>query len=211
MMGSGRLPGALSHDVTPHAGDFDPQFPTGGFEFPGPIGLDSSPVVTEVKKDWEPPNPSSTPAIVVKGKTLAQVAVELNRLPEWGRGGGSLRSDKLENVKTPEVTVQLRANLTMVLPRWEGYEGASEAAKIEWNRMIEKLREHEQRHVDIAIEEADALASALLGKPMSNIASMVTEANAKLARRQQELDAKTEQGSKEGVQFGDVVLDTSVK
>lgn len=210
-MGGGRLPGALSHDVTPHAGDFDPQFPSGGFEFPGPIGLDSSPVVTEVNKDWEPPNPGSTPEIVVKGKTLAQVADALNKLPEWGRGGGSLRSDKLENVKTPEVTVQLRANLTMVLPRWEGYEGASEAAKNEWNRMTVKLREHEQRHVDIAIEEADALAAALIGKPMSKIASMVTEANTKLARRQQELDAKTTHGSKDGVLFGDVVLDTSIK
>ena len=87
-MGGGRLPGSLSHDVTPHAGDFDPQFPTGGFEFPGPIGLDSSPVVTEVNKDWDPPNPSSIPEIVVKGKTLAQVGDELNTLPEWGRGRG---------------------------------------------------------------------------------------------------------------------------
>jgi Bacterial protein of unknown function (DUF922) len=210
-MGGGRLPGSLSHDVTPHAGDFDPQFPTGGFEFPGPIGLDSSPVVTEVKKDWDPPNPGSTPEIVVKGKTLGHAAAELNRLSEWGRGGGSLRSDRLENVKTPEVTVQLRANLTMVLPSWEGYEGASAAAKKEWNRMIAKLREHEQRHVDIAIEEADALASALIGKPMSKIASMVTEANANMVKRQRALDAKTENGSKEGVQFGDVVLDTSIK
>lgn len=210
-MGGGRMPGSLSHDVMPHAGDFDPQFPTGGFEFPGPIGLDSSPVVTEVNNDWESPNPSSTPEIVVKGKTLAQVAAELNKLAEWGRGGGRIRSDTLENVKTPEVTVQLRANLTMVLPRWEGYEGASEAAKKEWNRMIAKLREHEQRHVDIAIEEADALASALIGKPMSKIASMVTEANAKMATRQREFDAKTEHGNKEGVEFGGVVLDTSIK
>jgi hypothetical protein len=209
-MGVGRLPGSLSYDVTPHGGDFDPQFPTGGFEFPGPIGLDSSPVVTEVKKDWEPPNPSTTPEIVVKGKTLGQVADALNKLPEWGGGGGRLRSDKLENVKTPEVTVQLRANLTMVLPQWDGYEQASAAAKKEWNRMIAKLREHEQRHVDIAIEEADSLASALIGEPMSKIASMVSAANAKMATRQQELDAKTEHGSKEGVEFGDVVLDTSI-
>lgn len=206
-----RLPGSLSYDVTPHPGDFDPQFPTGGFKFRGPIGLDSSPLVTEVNKDWEPPNPSATPEIVVKGKTLADVAAALNELPEWGRGGRSLRSDKLDNVKTPEVTVQLRANLTMVLPRWEGYEGASEAAKKEWNRMIAKLREHEQRHVDIAIEEADALTSALIGKPMSKIAPMATEANAKMATRQQELDAKTTHGSKDGVSFGDVVLDTRIK
>ena len=209
-MGGGRLPGSLSYDVIPHAGDFDPQFPSGGFEFPGPIGLDSSPVVTEVKKDWDPPNPGSTPEIVVKGKTLAQVADALNKLPEWGRGGGSIRSDKLDNVKTPEVTVQLRANLTMVLPQWDGYEQASAAVKKEWDRMIATLRKHEQRHVDIAIEEADALASALMGKPMSKIASMVTEANAKMAKRQKELDAKTENGSKVGVEFGDVVLDMSI-
>jgi predicted secreted Zn-dependent protease len=98
----------------------------------------------------------------------------------------------------------------MVLPQWDGYEQASAAAKKEWNRMIAKLREHEQRHVDIAIEEADSLASALIGEPMSKIASMVSAANAKMATRQQELDAKTEHGSKEGVEFGDVVLDTSI-
>lgn len=94
--------------MIPHAGDFDPQFPTGGFEFPGLIGLDS-PLVTEVNKDWKPPNPYSTPEIVVKGKTLAQVAAELNQLSEWGRGEGNIRSDRLENVKTPEVTVGLHS------------------------------------------------------------------------------------------------------
>jgi hypothetical protein len=210
-MGGGRVPGQLGPDAEQSHGDVDPQFPTGGFEFPGPIGLDSSPVVKEVKKDWEPPNPSSTPEIVVKGKTLAHVAAALNRLPEWGRGGGLIRADELTNVKTPEVTVQLRANLTMVLPQWDDYKQASKAAQAEWDRMTAKLREHEQRHVEIAIEEADAVAGDLIGQPMSKIASMVTAANAKMAKRQRELDTQTDSGSLAGVQYGDVILDTSIQ
>jgi hypothetical protein len=209
-MGGGRIPGPLGLEPGQENDSVHTMPPGAGFEVPGPIGMDESPIVREVVKDWDPPSPSNAPTIVVRGKTLAQVVSRLNALPEWGRGGGSLRSDRLRNVRTPEVTVHLHANLVFVLPRWEGYEVASPQAKAEWDRMIEKLRIHEQRHVDIAIEEADRLAAALIGEPMSRIASMVTRANATMAQRQQELDTDTEYGSKSGVRYGNVSLDASV-
>src|SRR5690348_2095982 len=52
-------------------------------------------IVTRVTKDWEPPSPRSTPAIVVRGRTLAAVEEALNQLPEWGEGGGMIRTDRV--------------------------------------------------------------------------------------------------------------------
>lgn len=211
MMGGERLPGPIGLDAGPEDGAINPAAPGAGFEVPGPIGMDDSPKVSEVVKDWEPPSPSTTPKIVVRGVTLAQVFARLNALGgEWGRGGGSLRSDRLRNVRTPEVTVHLRANLVFILPEWKGYEAASTHAKAEWDRMVATLRIHEQRHVDIAIEEADRLAAALIGEPMNRIATMVTNANATMAQRQQDLDRETEHGSKPDVPYGNVFLDTSI-
>jgi hypothetical protein len=210
-MGGGRVPGQLGPDAKQFHGDVDPQFPTGGFEFRGPIELGDTPIVSEVIKDWDPPRPSTTPEIVVKGKTLAQLEPQLNALREWGRAGGSPRSEILRNVKTPEVRLHVFANLVFVLPRWDGYDEASDAAKAEWDRMVAKLRVHEERHLENAIEEADALASRLIGEPISRIATLVTEANAILSKRQSDLDKATDGGRKPGVPYGDVELNISIK
>jgi predicted secreted Zn-dependent protease len=96
------------------------------------------------------------------------------------------------------------------LPRWTGYDAASAAAKAEWDQMLGHLRAHEDRHVAIAIEEANQLAQDLIGHDIADIANMVTEANRRMATRQTELDTDTENGSKPGVTYGDVILDTSI-
>ena len=209
-MGGGRIPGPIREDTVLRNDGINPGPHGSGFGVPGPIRMDNSPIVREVVKDWEPPSPAATPKIVVRGTTLAQVAQQLNALPEWGRGGGMLRADRLRNIRTPTVTVHLHANLVFVLPEWKGYDAASAKVKAEWDRMIAKLRIHEQRHVDIAIEEADRLAAALIGEPISRIASLVTRANATMSQRQRKLDKDTKNGSKPGVPYGDVILDTSI-
>jgi len=208
-MGGGRLPGPIGGEDEQE--DFIPRPPGGGFDLPGPLRAGGVPTVADVVVDWCPPAPSATPAIVVRGRTLSQIESQLNALPEWGRGGGSIRSDALSNVTTPEVSVHLHANLELALPRWDGYDGASPQARAEWDRMVEKLRIHEQRHVDIAIEEADDLARELKGKPMSRIAGLVTRANRTMALRQRDLDTTTQHGSRAGVMYGDVILDTSIR
>jgi hypothetical protein len=168
--------------------------------------------VSSVKKDWDVPDPPkrTTPEIRVTGATLADVAKELNKLPEWGQGGGSLRSDRIPAGNSEEVEVQLRGNLVYRMPIWTRYANASQAAKAEWDRMYAKLDIHEKRHVEIAIEEGDQLASDLLGEDIGNIAAMVTAANKRMAERQQELDEETANGSKPGVKYGDVSLDISI-
>jgi hypothetical protein len=186
-----------------------------GFEVPGPIGGDAIPLdtstrtVTAVTKDWEPPAPRTTPARVVQGKTLAAVFNELNANLPWGRGGGMLRNDAIAP-GTGNVTVKLQANLRLILPTWAFYPQASTAAQAEWDQMIGKLRIHETRHMQIAIEEADALAARLIGVEVGEVAGLVTAANQTMQSRQDQLDTDTESGSKPNVPYGDVSLDTSI-
>jgi len=62
--------------------------------------------------------------------------------------------------------------------------------------MIGKLRAHEDRHLAIAMEEADRLAKELVGKEIGRIPAMVTAANARMNTRQKELDRLRKSGSK---------------
>lgn len=178
---------------------------------PGSIGSNATAlavqrIIASFTKDWDPPNPRTTPAITINGKTLVEAAAALNRLSEWGEGGGMLRSEAIPPGNTTNLDVKLHANLVMRLPTWTGYQTASSAAKKEWDKMFAKLRAHEQRHMDIAIEEADALAAKLIGREISEIANLVTNANKTMQKRQQDLDKDTENGAKPGVTYGDVIL-----
>jgi hypothetical protein len=179
--------------------------PSARFEDPGPIGVVPTPldtlrrIITDVRVDWRPPNPKTTPKIVVGGATLAEVAQALNQRDEWGRGGGSLRVENVPVGTSTSVVVTAHANLIMILPEWTGYEKASAAAQAEWNRMFANLARHEDRHVEIAVEEADALADALKGVEIAEIGRLVTDANARLAKRQKEFDDQTAHGENAGV------------
>ena len=188
--------------------------PGSGFAEPGPGGTDpialTQRLIAKVEDDWHPPAPDASPTIVLHGKTLAEVAKELDRLDEWGQGGGMLRSEPIPAGNSSDLTVKLHGHLRRRLPSWPGYAAASAASKQEWDQMIAKLTIHEQRHMDIAIQHGDDLAAALLGQDISVIAKLVTEANRQMAADQQQLDQDTANGSKPGVQYGDVSLDTSI-
>jgi hypothetical protein len=171
----------------------------------------ASRTIATVTKDWEPtPNPTKTPEIVVNGKTLEEVGRELNTREEWGQAGGSLRTDRIPPGNDTNLTVNLHGNLLYRLPRWTNYATASTAAKQEWDKMFRKLTDHEDRHLAIAIEEGNQLALDLAGQDIDKIAKMVTAANGRMAKRQKELDDATDHGAKAGVQYGDVILDTSI-
>lgn len=211
----GRIPGPLG--IGPIVGgDFEER--TGllnpvGINIPGPLGaspLSVNRLIAHVVKDWVPPSPKTTPPIVVKGKTLADVGAALDALQEWGQGGGMLRADPIPPGTSTNLTVRLHANLVLRLPTWSGYAAASAPAKAEWDRMLGNLRIHEERHVAIAVEEADNLAADLVGRDISDIANMVTAANQTMQSRQDELDADTQNGAKSGVPYGNVSLNTSI-
>jgi hypothetical protein len=127
-------------------------------------------------------------------------------------GGGQIRAERIPPGNSTNLTVKLQANLIRRMPTWSVYAKASPAAKAEWNRMIGKLGAHEDRHVAaIAVEEANKLAQDLVGKEISDIAQLVTDANARMQQRQDELDdpSNADHGAKPGVPYGDVTLDTT--
>lgn len=194
--------------------DDDPLAPGTGSG--APIGFDDdaipmvSRIIATVTKDWDPtPNPDTT-EIPVSGKTLADVGDALNALGEWGQGGGSLRTDAIPPGNDSNLTVNLHGGLILRLPKWSEYESASAAAKKEWNKMFAKLTAHENRHMEIAIEEGNQLATDLVGKDIGKIVKMVTAANARMQKRQNQLDKETNHGAKKGVQYGDVILDPNI-
>ncbi len=168
-------------------------------------------IIAEVIKDWDPPKPDNTPWVEVEGETLADVASALESLEEWGMGGGMLRAEPIPPGTSTDLTVTLHANLVMRLPDWKDYAKASAAAQKEWDRMIEKLQAHEERHVEIAIEECDKASTTLIGEEISKIAPIVTATNAAMKKRQDKLDSDTNHGMKKGVLYGDVSLDTSIE
>ena len=208
---AGRIPGVVGTDPQNKA-----DWPPGaGFADPGPGGMDaplplSDRIIAKVEDDWHPPAPNTAATVVLSGKTLAEVGKELDRLDEWGKGGGSLISDSIPVGTSTDLTVKLHGQLQLRLPSWPNYASASAAVKAEWDRMIEKLKAHEQRHMDITIEHGDALVQDLAGKEIGVIARMVTARNRQMAADQQKLDADTDHGAKPGVTYGDVFLDTSI-
>jgi hypothetical protein len=188
----------------------------GGGDPPGTLGGAAIPLddiqrmIAKTTKDWEPPQPDESP-IVIGGTTLAQAFRNLNAQGEWGKGGGQLRTDRIAPGNSTDLTVKVHANLVHRLPKWTGYDKASQAAKDEWDQMVVHLKAHEDRHLAIAIEEADQLAKDLVGHEISDIVQLVTDANRRLHDRQEELDNDTEHGAKAGVPFGDVLLDPTIK
>ena len=206
-----RIPGVFGVDPAEQT-----DWPPGsGFGVPGPVGTDPIPmsdrIIAKVEDDWHPPAPNTSPTVVLRGKTLEEVARELDRLDEWGKGGGSLITDRIPAGNSTDLTVKRHGQLQLRLPSWPNYASASKAAKAEWDQMMGKLRAHEQRHMEIAIEHGDALAKDLVGKEIGKIAGMVTARNKQMAADQQKLDADTDHGSKPGVTYGDVSLDTTIK
>lgn len=192
----------------------------GGFTTAGPLGFDveadplTDRLVSRVDCDWVPtPKPKTDPIPVTAG-TLAELAAELAKLPEAGEGGGRLRADPVTSGTSSEVTVTLHGNLVNRAVEWNGYSSASAAAQAHWDMVLGNLKRHERRHMEIAIEEGNALASLLIGHKIGskpNIEEKVTSANEKMATRQKELDDDSDHGRKKGHPYGDCNIDPSIK
>jgi hypothetical protein len=182
---------------------------------PGPIGVTPAKsgdrLVTKVIRDWVALTLATTPEIEVSGTTLADVADDLNTREEWGQGGGGVTNDPVEVGTSASVTVTLRGNFIRILPTWRQYNQASAAAKAEWDRMLRALAAHEDRHVEIALEEANRLAVELIGREIGQIVSAVNAFGRRLHQRQERFDDETSHGAKPGVKYGGVYLDTTIK
>jgi hypothetical protein len=219
-MGGGRDPGPWGTqgdaDIFPSA-DSMPRSSTNA----NPMGLDDSSepladrFVTQVDCDWVPtPKPDTSP-IPVTAANLAELATALSALPESGQGGGKLRADGVPTGTSAAVTVTLHGNLVNRLVQWNGYDQASAAAKAHWDQLLQHLKKHEQRHMDIAVEEGNNLAKLLIGHKIGStptITDKVSAANTKMQQRQDDLDSPSESdhGKKVGHAYGDCNIDPSI-
>jgi hypothetical protein len=219
-MPSGQVPGPLGHrrddeQATHH----DPGH--GNFTSAPPVGHDSAEpladrIVNKVVCDWVPtPKPNTTP-IVVKAANLAELAAALGQLPEAGQGGGRLRADDVPFGSSADVTITLHGNLVNRVVQWDGYDQASAAAKAHWDTVLNNLKRHEQRHMEIAIEKGNELAQRLVGHKIGStptITEKVTDANTAMQASQDALDsaAESDHGKKIGHAYGDCNIDTSIQ
>lgn len=78
--------------------------------------------------------------------------------------------------------------------------------------MAPKLEAHEQRHVDIAVEEADRVAADLAVKSVDDMVPTINAGNARMQQRQNDLDSpnNSDHGAKPHVTYGGVFLDTTI-
>jgi hypothetical protein len=150
-------------------------------------------------------SPATQDPYDVSGNTLEEVLDQLDP-DEWGRCTWTWH----QSIRTTEGVID-RANISLGLrirlPRWRGrgWRRASEPVKAEWNRMLESLRAHENRHAEIARSWAPQLQDLLLNQPESEQSSIWTNGLASHETAQSTYDADTSHGQTEGV-----TLDTTI-
>ncbi len=178
---------------------------------PGPIGIDlkaGDRIIDKVIKDWDLAKLKTT-EYEVHGKNAQEVGEALlKKGGEWGRGGGSITNDDPGVGTSTPVTVTIHGNLLKKMPKWSEYAQASARSKANWDAMIAKLDIHESKHVQNAVDAAEACAKELIGKEILQMPGIVTKHNAAMLTAQQTLDSKTQNGTKSGVPYGDVILNT---
>ncbi len=224
-MAGARTAGPLGRD--PFPSDDPSTAGLGGFASPAPIGtepgeaigLGGNKKISKVTKDWSDP-PAVTPAFTpeISGKTLKEVRIELERLTEWGTGGGNVKgtgvggeifAEPSEDDKS--YTVALKGEFVMTLPKWLEYDSATAAQKAAWDDMFANLRKHEEEHVAIAHRGANNLVKTLKGLDITLAPQKVADANRDIQKDQDDFDSesKTGHGKNDFGNFKKVNLDTS--
>jgi hypothetical protein len=141
----------------------------------------------------------------VGGDTLAEVLRRLSKRDTWGLTVSEPRF-RVKTCRGRVFSVSITVPITVTLPRWTKRAQAGPNSRAEWDRMLEKLTEHEDNHVSIARSHFDEnLARSMLNRT-SNEATQrfeVAVSNAQAASDQ--YDSDTDHGSNEGV-----YLDTGI-
>jgi hypothetical protein len=184
-----------------------------------PIELDTVKKISKVTKDWADP-PAVTPTLTpeVSGSSLKAVLVELQKLSEWGTGGGNLKGNGPNGEMQAEpsddgksYTVAIKGDFFLTLVKWKEYDKMSTEQKKAWDDMIVLLTAHEREHVAIAYRNAEKLIKTLKGLDVTLAPQKVADANTAGQADQDDFDsaAKTDHGKNDFGAFKKVVLDTS--
>ena len=221
-MGGWRTPGAVGLD--PDAGDtgideiHQPILGIGEGAQNGAEALDNQKKIKTVTRDWgDPPRPRVSTSPTVGGTTLAEALKELQKLPEWGTGGGNLSGTgkdgviALSSTDGKNFTCEIKGDFFMTLPGWSGYQNATPAQKQAWDDMIAQLRKHEEEHVAIAYRGAQKLVRTLTNLPVDQAMQKIQENGQATQDAQDDFDSegKTDHGRKDWGGFPKVELDVS--
>ncbi len=214
----GRDPFAGSVRSNPTTGTFGNASPS-GVDTEEPIELGTNKKISKVTKDWSDP-PAVTPTLTpeVSGGSLKDVLVELQKLTEWGSGGGTLegtgsngeiRAEPADDGKS--YTVALHGNFILTLVKWKEYGSMTPEQQKAWDDMIALLTKHEREHVAISYRGAEKLIRTLTGLDVMLAPQKVADANTAIQADQDDFDsaAKTDHGRNDFGAFKKVVLDTS--
>jgi hypothetical protein len=214
----GRDPFAATVRSNPTTGSFGSASPIGVDE-EEPIELGTNKKISKVTKDWSDP-PSVTPTMTpeVSGASLKAVLVELQKLTEWGSGGGNIkgagqngeiRAEPSDDGKS--YTVELKGEFVFTLVKWKEYDTMTAPQKKAWDDMIALLTAHEKEHVAISYRGAQKLIKTLTGLDVTQAPQKVADANTAIQADQDDFDSatKTNHGANDWGTFKKVVLDTS--
>lgn len=220
-MGETRVPGPLGLDSADQERFFGTR-PSQRHDpsVPGPAGNDVLPLssgkITKVVRNYDESKPVTTGGIeVTSAVKIADVFAELNQKAtasgggEWGKGGAADIKIVWQNQDTG--AVELQATLLKVLPTWQNKSKGTKGAQASWDKMIAKLENHEQKHLDIALEHLNKMIAELeSGKIDATDAALQSkhqEWTGKLKKAQDAFDTDSDHGAKEGHAYGDVILD----
>ena len=214
----GRNPFTGSARSNTSTGTFGNASPT-GVDTEEPIELGTNKKISKVTKDWSDP-PSVTPTLTpeVSGSSLKAVLVELQKLTEWGSGGGTIEGTGTNNQLQAEpsddgksYTVALHGNFILTLVKWKEYDTMTTEQKKAWDDMIVLLTKHEREHVAIAYRGAQKLIKTLTGLDVTLATQKVADSNTATQADQDDFDstAKTDHGANDFGTFKKVFLDTT--
>ena len=218
-MGGSRTPGAVGLDPDPVDTEeiHQPILGIGEGAQNGAEALDNSRKITRVTRNWgDPPTPRVSTTPDIGGKTLKEALTELERLSEWGTGGGNLSGADggeitLTTTDGKNYSCDIKGDFFITLPGWSGYASATPGQKQAWDNMISALRQHEAEHVAIAYRNAQKLIKTLTNLSVDLAGQKIQEAAQAGQDAQDDFDSagKTDHGRKAHGGFPKVELDTT--
>jgi predicted secreted Zn-dependent protease len=100
----------------------------------------------------------------VHGRTLEEVARQIEQLPEAGQTHWTPRYHVQEWEGQTMKRVQVDVYVQVTMPHWAEYSSATPAEQAEWDRFVAALQAHEQGHIDLVVtytENADVMLEGL--------------------------------------------------
>ncbi len=154
-----------------------------------------------VKIAWGKKDKSS---FKLSAKTLGEAGKELDKRDEWGKFDGKISYDYDDDGNNIVTTVTLKPSYLLQMPTWAAYSKAPKNCQKEWDRMYEKLEEHEDGHRQIHQDLLDKIKDSLSKETDLTVDQLKSDFADWLKEGQDnhdKYDSSTGNGSKKGVEL----------